>query len=182
MESSSLRSAEEYLATSEDGRSELVRGQIVPLEFDGPRHGPVCGNVAFTLKAWVRARGTGLVLVGRTAVQTTFSLDSVRSADVAFVSHDRLPGGVPATKFERPPNLCVEVISPSDTWTKVIDKVGEYLNAGVDEIWIVDLAGKWVERHTANVPSNRFLDGDVLADCPALPGFASPVAEFFRDV
>lgn len=181
MTTKTLLTADEYLAMPEDGWSELVRGEVVPLPAPIPRHGVVCANVAFALELWGRDSEFGITCTNDSALQTGFDPDTVRGVDVVFISHDRIRDGVPVVKFDRPPNLCVEVISPSQSWTTVLAKVHEYLEAGVDEVWVVDPEGRWVERHTADTTSTRYQEGDEFRDCPALPGFTTPVAEFFRN-
>ncbi len=183
MATKTLLTADEYLATPSDGPSELVRGEIVEMSPPGVRHGVVCGNVYFALRLWTRSTQLGVAFTNDSAVQTEFDPDTVRGADVGYVSHGRIPDGVPKTKFDsRAPELCVEVLSPSDRWPDVLAKVAEYLAAGVDEVWIVDPEGRWVERHRSDTTSQRHAESEELKDVPFLPGFTSPVAEFFADV
>lgn len=177
-----LLTADEYLAMPDDGPSELVRGEVVEMSPPGPRHGRVCGNVAFTLETWARSSGLGIAFTNDSAVQTEFEPDTVRGADVVYVSRDRLPDGVPVGRFREPPNLCVEVISPPDRWADVLAKVAEYLAVGVAEVWLVDPESRWIERHRPDATSVRLGNDETLAHCPVLPGFSTPVVEFFRDV
>lgn len=37
-----------------------------------------------------------------------------------------------------PPDLAVEVLSPSDRPRQLLDKIGEYLQAGVRLVWVID--------------------------------------------
>lgn len=174
-----LLTADEYLSLTDDVRSELIRGEIVEMPQPGSRHGYVCGRVHVVLDAWASASGTGYTFINDTAIQTEFEPDTVRGADVMFVAKDRLPDGIPVGKMEAKPNLCVEVLSPFDRWAEVLSKVAEYLDLGVDEVWIVDPAGRWVERHRPDEISKRFAKNEELTDSPALPGFTTPVAAFF---
>src|SRR5712692_3815014 len=64
---------------------------------------------------------------------------NVRSPDVAFVARgrfdqDELPEGF----SPRAPDLAIEVLSPEDRPRHVLDKVGEYLQAGVRLVWVID--------------------------------------------
>jgi Uma2 family endonuclease len=174
-----LLTADEYLSLTDDVRSELIRGEIVEMPQPGSRHGYVCGKVYYVLETWANSTGTGYAFTNDTAIQTEFDPDTVRGADVMFVARDRLPAGIPVGKMEATPNLCVEVLSPFDRWAEVLTKVAEYLDLGVDEVWIVDPARRWVERHRPDETSRRFAENEDLTDSPALPGFTSPVAAFF---
>ena len=60
------------------------------------------------------------------------SPDTVRAADVAFVRHERIPAVELTEKFwPGPPDLPVEVISPTHTLYELDEKIGEYLASGV---------------------------------------------------
>lgn len=39
---------------------------------------------------------------------------------------------------EHPPSLCVEILSPEDRWSRVQDRVRDYLAFGVQTLWIID--------------------------------------------
>ncbi len=62
---------------------------------------------------------------------------SLHSATLRAVTGGQLrtkvKGAVPV-----PPDLAVEVISPTDKWSVIIEKVGEYQEAGVKLVWLVD--------------------------------------------
>jgi Uma2 family endonuclease len=72
--------------------------------------------------------------------------------------------------------------SPSgcDLWSEVIEKLGEYLSAGVDAVWIVDPRRKEVFSYRSLTEVQRFCEGQSLAEEEALPGFLLPVSELFR--
>ena len=68
--------------------------------------------------------------------------DGVRVADVAWVSDARLSEFGLATPYPRAPEVCVEVMSPSNTWGEMYAKAGLYLEAGAEEVWIEALDGE----------------------------------------
>ena len=98
------------------------------------QHGLVQVEVAAELR---KLRG-GKVLV-ECSIQTT---DGVRVADVAWVSDERLRRFAGATPYPAAPEICVEVMSPANSWAEMHMKAGLYLEAGADEVWIVALDGK----------------------------------------
>ena len=106
----------------------------------------------------------------------------VRGPDVAFVSADRLPGGrspgVPIPNLV--PDLAVEVVSASNTPAEMARKCGEYLDAGVRLVWIVDPKTRTVSVHspqgTASLDTTQTLTGD-----PVLPGFALELSILFSE-
>lgn len=98
------------------------------------KHGLVQVEVASEL----RQRAGGRVLV-ECSIQTS---DGVRVANVAWVSDARLAEFGDRTPYPRSPELCVEVMSPANTWAEMHVKAGLYLQAGAQEVWIVGLDGQ----------------------------------------
>jgi Uma2 family endonuclease len=82
-------------------------------------------------------RRGGKVLV-ECSIATT---DGVRVADVAWISDQRLQQMGAVTPFPKAPEVCVEVMSPSNSWPEMEMKAGLYLGAGAEEVWIVGLDG-----------------------------------------
>src|SRR3954470_9248342 len=113
-QATNLITAEELFDMGDIGRCELIDGEIVRMSPAGAKHGIVAMNLGATLRQFVKAKGLGRVF----AAETGFKLAPrrVRAPDVAFVRADRLAGGVPEKFFDGPPDLAIEVVSPSDTW------------------------------------------------------------------
>lgn len=112
---------------------ELNRWGRIEMAPTSNRHGLMQVRVAGELDV----RPGGQVLVG-CSLQTT---DGVRVADVAWVSDARLAEFGDATPWLRAPELCVEIMSASNTWGEMHMKAGLYLQAGAQEVWIVPLHG-----------------------------------------
>jgi Uma2 family endonuclease len=98
------------------------------------QHGLVQVDVATEL----RHRPGGRVLV-ECSIQTT---DGVRVADVAWISDARLAQYAGATPYPGAPEICVEVMSPANSWAEMHMKAGLYLQAGAEQVWIVTLQGE----------------------------------------
>ena len=135
-----LMTAEEFAAMPDTGvRTELVLGRIIEMPPPKPLHGLVCLQIARLLGNHVADRGLGRVLTNDSGVITHRNPDSLRGADVAFYAAAKLPPIDQWTGyFAFPPDLVVEVRSPSDRWTEVLDKVVEYLAAGVRVVAVLD--------------------------------------------
>ena len=95
------------------------------------------GRVQFDIGKELDRRQGGRVIV-ECSVQTT---DGVRVADVAWISNERLAGFGNVTPYPRAPEICVEVMSPSNSWPEMEMKAGLYLEAGAQEVWIAGLDG-----------------------------------------
>jgi len=161
---------EDLLAMPQDGHKyELVDGEI-RMSPTGNRHGVVIAQLAALLVQFVKPRRLGYVIAG----DAGFRLPSknVRCPDVSFVATGRFPDEkVPDDFGDLAPDLAVEVLSPHDRPRHVLDKVGEYLEAGVRLIWVIDprAARAVVYRSLSDVrelaADGEFDGGDVV------PGF-----------
>lgn len=160
---------------------ELVRGEIVRMPPPRPRHGEVCFRVAFLLGSFLERHPIGRVVTNDAGVITTRDPDTVRGADVAYYSHDRVPPGpLPERSYlDVAPDLVIEVLSPDDRWPLSLAKVAEYLGAGVRVVLLLDPAAHTVHVYRAEEPP-RLLAGSETLTLPAeLPGFAAEVSTFF---
>jgi Uma2 family endonuclease len=183
-----LITAEEYSRMHFDVPTELVRGEIVfPYGEDGMtrpgfRHGGVCANVSTLLRNWAKASKAGRVASNDSWISTRRDPDSVRGADVAYVRIGKLRDGkVPEGPSDLIPDLCVEVVSPSNTAKEMREKADEYLAAGVEEVWVIDPKKNSMTVIRTDSQPRVLSDSDVVTS-PVLPGFSASVSEFFEDL
>lgn len=116
-----------------------------------------------------------------------FKLGLVRMPDVSFVRWDSLddpdqvedPDGA---ILEVPPDLAIEVLSPSNTQKEMAIKLGEYAKAGVRLVWYVDPERKEVTVYPKGKERGRKVHGlgGTLDGGDVLPGFQMPVAKIFE--
>jgi Uma2 family endonuclease len=128
-----LMTAAEFARRPDPGHpEELIRGRIVPMPPPTRRHGEICSQTNYLFRRFLDDYDLGKVLTNDSGLITERSPDTVRGADVAFYSYNRIARGpLPSDYGEVPPELIVEARSPSDSWPKILTKVAEYLNAGV---------------------------------------------------
>jgi Uma2 family endonuclease len=177
-----LLTAEQFAEMSFDTPAELIRGEVVEMPTPDQAHGCVCVNVIFAIRSWIKSGGTGLVTANDSGVITERDPDSVRGADVCYFSMDRVPGGsFRRRQIDLVPNICVEVLSEFDRWSEVRHKVNEFLDRGVDEVWIVNPKKRDVQIFRADEPPVTFTEQMELTS-GQMPGFACPVEEFFDGV
>jgi Uma2 family endonuclease len=178
-----LVSGAELLKHPEWGRCELVRGKVVPLPPPKPAHGILTNAVAFALTTFARKHGLGKVLAGDPGLYTERDPDSVRGPDVCFIGSARLREAMKQDGYwVVPPELCVEVVSPDDQWSAVMEKVEEYLAAGVILVWIVDPRRRKAHVFRKDQPPQALSAGDSLDGADVLPGFALPLTELFAEL
>lgn len=178
----SLITAETFAQMSFDVPVELVRGVIVEMPRPDIAHGTVCLNIGGELRTWARAHSAGIAAGNDSGVLTERDPDTVRGPDVVFIAAERLDGGVaPRGLTEVVPNLCVEVLSPSDRWRAVYRKVDEYFERGVQEVWVADPSRRTIEVIRPDEPPLTLTEDGELTS-PILPGFACPVRVVFEGV
>lgn len=167
---------EELLRLPKDGNKyEAVDGglRVSPA---GWLHERIVARLIGRLVAFVERERLGDVLGSN--VLYVLPSGNKRGPDVSFVAADRLgPGAVGVAFPQLVPDFAVEVLSPGDSPRQVLDKVGEYLQAGVRLVWIIDPE----RRHAAiyrSMTSVREIGGDGNLDGEdLLPGFRCSLAE-----
>jgi Uma2 family endonuclease len=181
-EAPTLMTAAEFSRRPDPGHpEELVRGRIVPMSLPTRRHGQICGKSVRILGNFADEHDLGEVLSNDSGVITEHGPDTVRGADIAFYSYKRIPKGpLPKDYGAEPPELVVEVRSPSDRWPKVLAKVAEYLNAGVLAVVVLDDDSRTALLCMADQAPRRLGPDDELAIPEILPGFVVPVRRFFE--
>ena len=66
----------------------------------------------------------------------------VKVADVAWASKEFLSKYARVTPFPIAPEICVEIISPSNSTKEILEKIGLYIAAGATEVWTCNLEGE----------------------------------------
>jgi Uma2 family endonuclease len=176
-----LYTADEFAHRPDPGYpEELVRGRIVAMPPSQPRHGQVCSKVVRFVGIYAEDHDLGHVLSNDSGVITERGPDTVRGADIAFYSYDRVPrGSIPAGYLAVPPNLVFEVRSPDDRWAAVLSKVAEYLSAGVTVVGVLDPERRTIHLFEGEAPVRIFSEGDELTIPSVLGEFRVPVNRFF---
>jgi Uma2 family endonuclease len=158
---------------------ELIDGTLVerPMGFAESR---VAMKLGVRLGRHIEDNGEPGVLTGEAGTIRVLE-KFVRIPDIAYTSWDRLPNGqIPVAKVpEVVPNLCVEVLSESNTPAEMARKLKEYFVAGVDLVWFIDPDERKVRVFTSPDDVTTLGVKDTLTGGTVLPGFAVPVAELF---
>ncbi len=168
---------EELAALGDLGRTELVKGEIIYLMPTGHPHSFYEGNITGFLFAFVREHKLGRVLPGEVGIYTHRRPDTVRGADVAFISHERLAQVQSKSFLDICPELIVEVMSPDDTWSEVHEKLEEYFAVGAKLIWVLDPRRQCLHVYRSLTDLDVLTEKDTLTGGEVLPGFQVPVAE-----
>jgi len=165
---------QDLLRLPKDGRKyEFVDGEI-RVSPAGMRHGEISLRLGAAMLAFVTPKRLGRVFDSSTGYRLPGG--NVRSPDASFVSSKRLPK-VPEGFAEVAPDLAVEVLSPEDSPREVLDKVGEYLAAGVRLVWVIDPRASRAVRYRSLSDVREIAPDGTLDGEEVLPGFRCPLAE-----
>ena len=162
---------------------ELVEGRIVPMSPGGVELSLVTANAFRMLDTFARQGRLGRVLTGETGFYTRRDPDTVRGADVVFVSIERYGRRTRAlTYLDVAPELVVEVLSVQDTVLDFADKLREYFAVGVTLVWVVDPRARRVYIYRSLTDVRELIETGTLSGEDVLPGFTAPVTLLFEEV
>lgn len=174
----------ELLAELPDrGPCELVEGRIVRMSPTGPLHGELEGRLYGQLDRFLENHPLGKLFVGEVGIYTKRNPDTVRGADLVFVSHERLAKQDPnAAYLTVAPEIVIEILSPGNRAEDLETKVQEYLAAGSLEVWVGHPQSRTLRRHLSGGAGSELLDEAATLRTPVLPGFSLPIAKIFADL
>lgn len=97
-----------------------------------------------------------------------------RRPDLAFVSYERWPASrpIPSTHaWDVVPDLAVEVVSPGNTHSEILDKIEDYFRAGVRRVWVVLPTKRKVYDYESDTRIQILGPDDALDGGDLIPGF-----------
>jgi Uma2 family endonuclease len=177
----SVTTAQQLLATPEDGnRYELIEGVRQMMSPTGGQHGIVAARILRKLGNFVDDHRLGATFAAETGFLLSRDPDTVRAPDAAFVCQRRLDeAGTVTGYWPGAPDLVIEVLSPSDTFSQVESKSLSWLAAGCRMVLVVDPQQKNVTVYESR-DHIRVLDNTATVDGKAVvPGWTLSVAEIF---
>lgn len=176
-----LVTAAEFLRMPDLGPCELVRGRIELTNPPGFRHGRVGARICYLLERYLEKNDIGRAATLDAGVVTEHDPDTVRGADVLYYSYQRLPADQDPDDYpELPPEIILEVLSPGNVHSKMLVKVGEYLEAGVLFVCVVDPQRKTFVTYFPDRPEETIGAGETWRAESILPGFDLPLDDVFE--
>lgn len=157
--------------------AELYNGKVVP-KMANIEHGLIQTNLIRKIGRYLDDNPVGFVIT-----DTNFRLWSDRPKesripDVCFISKERMPEDLrrfPALS----PDLAVEVVSPDDSFAKVMDKVDGYLQQGSRIVLLIFPTTREVLVCT---PEEKRSVRDVLVIPDLLPNFKLKIEDIFAGI
>lgn len=168
---------DELMRLPRDGRKwEMENGRLteVPTSI---KHEEIGFNLVMILGQL--SRGHGIVTMGQGGFR--MANRNVRVPDVSYTRKERFPGGhAPDTFGDLAPDLCVEVISPSERKAGIMRKVREYFSAGAVQVWHVFPERQEVVVFTSPTEAQTLGTDGILDAGGLLPGFSCRVQDLFE--
>jgi Uma2 family endonuclease len=130
MASSTAVSVDQYLHTAYRPDCDYVDGEVIERNVGEFQHSMIQGILIRMLYECARLLPIRVVPELRMRVSPT----RFRIPDICVMLKEQRPEPVLTTA----PFLCVEILSPEDRMSRVIERVREYLGFGVSHVWIVD--------------------------------------------
>lgn len=132
----------DYLKTPEDTRYELIEGELTMTPAPDTDHQDILLNLTVLLNKYVKEKNIGKVLFA--PVDIILDEYHVLQPDFIFVSAERLDIIKKRGVFA-PPDMVLEIISPSSYYRDSVQKKELYERFGIKEFWVVDPANKVIE-------------------------------------
>ena len=181
-----LMNTEELLALPENGMErDLIRGELreKPMTRRNPQHSYSESKIAQFLWNWLdqQPEPRGEVLDGEVGFRLRRDPDTTVGIDAAYISAE-LSAATPknARLIDGIPILAVEILSPSNTYAEVMEKVEDYVAVGVPLTWVVEPVFRTVTIYRPGHEPELLNSLQELTGDPHLPGFRAPVAALFR--
>ena len=167
----------------ENGKAELVNGELVLMSPTGGVPGRAAGRIYRSLDDYERSIGEGYAFPDNVGFIVNLPNRRSFSPDAAFYKGE-LRGGL---FLEGAPIFAVEVRSTDDYGPKAEERMAlkraDYFAAGTSVVWDVDvLREKLVRVYRSASPANPkiYVAGDVAEAEPALPRWTMAVDEIFN--
>src|SRR6185503_2068946 len=114
------------------------------------------------LSTYVEGANWGEVLAGEVGLYIRHNPDTVRAADIALISRERLGRCKTEGYLDVAPEIVVEVLSPTDRKGDLAAKIGDYFAAGVLRVWVLDSRQCRISVHRSLTEIQQLLTGETL--------------------
>ena len=170
----------DYCAMTPEGAGfQLLDGELIEMPSPSHYHQNVSSNIYIPLRLFADDGGIGAVFYAPLDVVLTDN--DTAQPDVLFISNERRHI-IGARVIEGPPDLVVEILSPSTAQYDLGYKMDLYAQHGVGEYWIGNYEDETITvlllTDGAFVTAGVYGRGDTLAS-PTLPGFSLGIDDVF---
>ena len=130
----------EYLNTSYRPDCDYVDGELVERHVGDAEH----SLLQISLGAWLVNNRKRLGITAYTEQRVQVKATRFRIPDITVIAGQGPTKGI----IKQPPFLCIEVLSTEDRFPKVLEKVTDFLEFGVQYVWVIDPATNFATIYT----------------------------------
>src|SRR5229473_2832178 len=167
---------QEFLRCGDNERSEYAQGEKWEKPLANKDHASLHASLGSALVQYGRESGNGEPF---SEWHHRFGPEDdkrIYVPDLAFVrapKHTQLPDYA-----DRASDVMIEIVSPSESASRLTAKVEFYLQNGAGSVWVVDPEERRIDVYVPGKPMRTFREIDTLID-PILPGFELPLRDIF---
>jgi Uma2 family endonuclease len=176
-----LVTAEELYQMGSDAPYELIEGVLYEVSPSSMKSSAIAVRIGSALLTYVDAHQLGFVTGADGGYTLSHHPATVVAPDVGFVRQSRCRVGIPEKGFcPIPPDLAVEVISPTDPRADIRRKQALYTQAGVPLVWWVEPEARTVTVYRPNQEPQVLSESATLDGGEVLPGFSLEISTIFH--
>jgi Uma2 family endonuclease len=163
-------------------RFELIQGELRELMPTGFEHGEITHRLSSRLGVFVEDNALGVVCSAETGFIVDRNPDTVRAPDIAFVSSGNLEllGGSVKGFAPIAPDLAVETISPSDSYTESHEKALMWLEFGSQLVLLLDPRKAQITVYRSKKDIFVLEKDDILNLNEVVQGFSISLGKIFK--
>lgn len=164
----------------DDGkRREVLGGELIVNPAPRRDHQEVAANLDWILQRFLRSSGSGRVYTH--PVDVYLGRHDIVQPDLVVIGSDRLGIYRPEGIVDEPPDIVVEILSPSTRAIDLVRKMALYARSGVPEYWVADPERRILDINKLRGDDYVRIEPDVdgLLTSPTLLGLRVDPSEVF---
>lgn len=159
-------------------RYEYIRGNLTKKNMPNAKHSGIATRLAIEIGIYLKKNK-----IGRIYNEAHFQIgNDKRIPDVAFVESAKIPEtGEPEKFWNFAPDLAVEIVSPTDFYQDVLEKIDDYFAAEVKQVWLINPEKETLTIYFSLSETKLLTKNDILTCEEILPKFSLKLSEIFVD-
>lgn len=157
---------------------EYINGIFTRKIMPNAKHSGIAGRLVIELGIFLKTNK-----IGRVYPEAHFQIgEDKRIPDVAFVKAEKIPPtGEPEKFWDFAPDLAIEVVSPTDFYQDVLEKIDDYFTAKVQQVWLINPEKETLTIYFSSLDLKILSKTDTLNCEEILPNFSLNLADIFID-
>ncbi|WP_010531682.1 Uma2 family endonuclease [Lentibacillus jeotgali] len=172
---------DDYASIDDGNRYELVNGQ---LELMSPAPSVTHQMISFQLQKHIAESCESDYIILHAPVDVILADNEVRQPDLVLIHRSRM-NILSNRGVTGPPDLVVEILSPSTLKRDKIDKLNTYVKFGIPEYWIIEPKAGFLEQYSLYNEQysliNIFQEDEHITS-PAIPCLAFTMTDIMKSI